>query len=82
MVGARGIIAKGPSTKYNPVNQSSEPITKDQLEELELELSEYPDIAEEVLKKMEIQSLADLPKSAFGTSIRRVRQLKALRNGR
>jgi hypothetical protein len=82
MVESRGVIAKGPSTKYNPKEQSFEPITKEQLEELEFELGEYPDIAEEVLDKMKIQSLADLPKSRFSVSIKRVREIKALRNGR
>jgi len=81
MIGARNIIAKGPSNKYNPREQSFEPIGKDQLEELECELAEYPHIAEEVLDKMKIQSLADLPKSRFKVSIARVRAIKyALEN--
>lgn len=81
MVQARQIIAKGPSTKYNPKEESYESITKDQLEELEYELSEYPDLAEEVMDKMRIQSLADLPKSKFRVAVTRIREIKNTRKG-
>ncbi len=81
MVEARDIIAKGPSTKYNPKQQSFETITKEQLEELEYELHDYPDLAEMVLDKMQIQSLADLPKSQYIVSINRIREIKNLRSG-
>ncbi len=82
MVDAREIIAKGPSNKYNPKEQSYETITKEQLEELELELQGYPDIAEEVLSKMRLQSLADLPKSKFQVSVQRIREIKQIREGK
>ena len=81
MISARNVIAKGPSTKYDPKEQSHDTITKEQLEELEYELSEYPDIAEEVLDKMKIRSLADLPKTKFLISLKRIREIKHLRNG-
>jgi hypothetical protein len=80
MVQAREIMAKGPSNKYDPKKESSDPITKEQLEELEYELAQYPDIAEEIMDKMRLQSLADLPKSKFMVSITRVREIKQLRN--
>lgn len=80
MVEARQIVAKGPSTKYDPKQQSYETISKDQLDELEYELSEYPDLAEEVMDKMKIQSLADLPKTKFQISLQRIREIKQLRN--
>lgn len=80
MVSSREIMAKGPSNKYDPKKESPEPITKEQLEELEYELSQYPDIAEEIMDKMRLQSLADLPKSKFLVSITRVREIKQLRN--
>lgn len=82
MVEAREMIARGPSTKYNPKEQSYETITKEQLEELEYELSEYPDLAEQILDKMQIQSLADLPKSQFMRSVERIRDIKKTRNGK
>lgn len=81
MVDARQIVAKGPSTKYNPKQSSFDTVTKEQLEELEFELHDYPDLAEEIMDKMQIQSLADLPKDKYGVSVRRIREIKNARNG-
>lgn len=81
MVDTREMIAKGPSIKYDPKEQSFDVITKEQLEELEYELSSCPDIAQEVLDKLRIQSLADMPKTKYGVSIRRVREIKNAREG-
>lgn len=69
------------STKYNPKEQSFETITKEQLEELEYELAGYPDLADEIIEKLHLQSLADLPKSKFLASIYRIREIKGLREG-
>lgn len=82
MIGSRKILAKGPSNKYNPKEESSETITKEQLEELEYELGDYPDLAEEIMDKLCVQSLADMPKSKFLVSIGRVREIKNARDGR
>lgn len=82
MAEAREIVAKGPSTKYDPKKESFESITKEQLEELEYELSEYPDIGESVLDGLRILSLADMPKSQYMKSMQRVREIKQLRNGK
>lgn len=68
------------NTKYDPRKESSDTITKEQLEQLEYDLAEYPDIAEMILDGMKIQSLADLPKSKFQRSIERIREIKSLRN--
>jgi len=81
MVEARQVIAKGPSNKYNPRHERNETITKEQLEELEYELSDYEDIAEEILEKMQLQSLADLPKDKYMPAITRVREIKRMREG-
>lgn len=81
MVASREMIAKGPSVRYNPREQSPEVITKEQLEELEYELAEYPDIGEMVLDKLQLQSLADMPKSKYMVSLQRIREIKNLRNG-
>ena len=80
MIDSREMIAKGPSNKYNPKKQSRETVTKEQIEELEYELQEYPDIADDILDKMHLQSLADLPKDKFLISIKRIREIKQLRN--
>lgn len=79
----RAVVAKGVAlnTKYNPKEQTYETITKEQLEELEYELAEYPDIAEQILEGLKLQSLADMPKSKFMISARRIREIKNLRNG-
>lgn len=79
----RETFAKGTAlnTKYNPKEQSPEVITKEQLEEAEYELQEYPDIAEMVLDGLRIQSLADMPKAKFLVSMNRIREIKNLRNG-
>lgn len=83
MIDSRDIMAKGTAvnTKYNPKEQSAEVITKEQLEELEYELSDpdYQDIAEQVLDGLRIQSLADMPKSKFMVSLKRIREIKLLR---
>ena len=78
----REVFAKGTAlnTKYNP-RETGETITKEQLQELEYELAEYPDIAEDMLTKMQLQSIADLPKSKYHAAITRVREIKNRRNG-
>lgn len=83
MTDSRDMIAKGPAlnNKYNPKEQSYETVTREQLEELEYELSECPDLAEEILSKFHLQSLADLPKNKYQASLNRIREIKSLRLG-
>lgn len=69
------------NTKYNPKEQSGLTISKDQLEELEYELSEFPDIAQMVLEGLKIEHLADMPKSKFQVSAQRIREIKNARLG-
>jgi len=78
----RETFAKGTAlnTKYNPREESTEVITKEQREELDYELSEYPDIAQMILDGFKIQSIADMPKSKYSVAMRRVREIKQLRN--
>lgn len=64
---------------YDKKQQSVETISKDQLEEMEYELSEYPDIAEMIMEKMRIQALADYPKSEYITGMKRIREIKLAR---
>ncbi len=79
---SRETMAKGVAlnTKYNPREINPEAITKEQLEEVEYELSEYPDIATQVLEGLKIQSIADIPKAKYSVAIRRIREIKMLRN--
>lgn len=84
MATERETFAKGTAlnTKYNPREQSYESISADQLTEFEYELAEYPDIAEQILDGLKIQSLANIPKSKYAAAIRRVREIKRVRNGK
>lgn len=81
---SRETFAKGTglNTKYNPVQESPETVSKDQLDEMEYELAEYPDIAEMILEGLKLQNLCDLPKSKYHASMKRIREIKALRNGK
>lgn len=83
MVSQRETFAKGTAVnhKYDPREQSAEVITKEQLEELEYELAQYPDITEMVLDGLKIQALADMPKSKYRVSKERVISIKNARNG-
>ena len=80
----RGIEEKGVAlnAKYNPKENKKETISKDQLDELNYELGEYPDIAEKVMDALRIEFLGDMPKDKFLTSINRIRQIKQARNGK
>ncbi len=78
----RDTMAKGVAlnTKYNPKEINPEVITKEQLEDLEYELSQYEDIAQQVLEGLKLQNLADMPKSKFQIAMKRIREIKLLRN--
>ena len=80
----RNLYAKGTAlnTKYNPKENKYESITTEQLEELEYELAEFPDIAEQILEGFKIQSLANMPKQKFLPAVSRIREIKLLRNGK
>jgi hypothetical protein len=79
----RGIQEKGVAlnTKYNPKENTSETITREQREELEYEMAEFPDILTMVLDGLKIESLADMPKSKFHASAERIRKIKNARLG-
>jgi len=79
---SRETFAKGVAlnTKYNPKHTKAEVVTKEQLEEIEYELSAYPDVAELVLDGLKLQNLADMPKEKFLVAINRIREIKELRN--
>lgn len=82
MVEDRATAAKGVALnrKYDPRNESPNTISKEQLEELEYELQEYPDIAKLILEGLGLASLSDLPKSKYMAAVTRVREIKRLRN--
>lgn len=83
MVDQRATMAKGTALnrKYNPKEELGMPITKEQLEMLEYELQEYPDLTEMVLDGLKLQSLADMSQSKFPSALERIRSIKNKRNG-
>lgn len=58
----------------------TEKITTDQLEQLEIELEGELDIAKRVMDGLKIQSLKDMPKNLFMSSLNRIRELKRLQS--
>ena len=62
--------------KYEPTRQSYTPITTDQLEELEMELEGYPDLASRLMASIKVEQLCDMPKSMFLDTIKKIREHK------
>lgn len=73
--------AKGISFAYNApkFSKSAETLTKEQVEEMEYELAEFPDLAEQAMKWANIQTLADFPKSHYIASMEKIRRIKLAR---
>ena len=67
---ARKLIIVRPEV-FNP-----EHIDELQIQELEEELYDHIDIAEDMMRAMSINSLADMPKSDFRATMKRVRDIK------
>ena len=58
-------------------NESSDAkITKEQIEELNYELAGWSELSKDILKKMNLDSFADLKKSLFLATMKRIRELK------
>ena len=74
-------IALPTEKKLVRTKESYECIAQNQLEELELELDGYPDLAEELMNKYQLRALSDMPKSKYKWAIEQVRKLKMYRKG-
>ena len=59
------------------VSRNHETITKEQYEDVLETLQDYPEIAQEVMEKYDITTLADMPKAHFPEDIKRIRKLIA-----
>jgi hypothetical protein len=55
----------------------SQCITKDQLDDMEFELNEYPELAKSILSAYGVDSLDNLPKEAYRTIMTKLRENKA-----
>jgi hypothetical protein len=73
----RDLYAKGPS-QFNRRNESFDTVTKEQLEEIEYEYKDRPDIAKEVLEKLGITTFADLPKTKYKGVCEHIRKIRGL----
>ena len=65
--------------KPRPKGMSTATITKDHLEDLEIELEDYPDLLQQIYKTNHIDSLADLPDCEYRKTVDKIRQIKELR---
>lgn len=74
--------AKGTALKYSTKDKDYETISKDQLDELHYILANHPDIAEEILDRLRIQNLSDMPKNKFFQSTDRIREIIKVREGK
>lgn len=75
-------VAPKLNKRHQPKDEPYEFVSQDQIKELEFELEGYDDIYEEVLEKMKLNSLADMPKSRFLTAVKRIREIKQAREGK
>ena len=55
----------GINTRYSAKKESFEPVTQHEANELQYMLSNYPDIAEQILDTLKVQAIADIPRSKF-----------------
>ena len=62
--------------EYTPKPVVYEKVTPEQQEQLERALDGYPDLAKDILQKMEMKSLADIPKSQFLKCLDRIDEIK------
>ena len=84
MATSRELYAKGTALNhdYDPKQERVDVITREQLDELNYELKDYPDIAKDLLDYLKIRSMADVPKEQYRFVSGRARELKGLRNGK
>ena len=67
---------KGGDTKLVRSKESFDCISQEQLEELELELDGFPQLAEEVMTKYKLRALSDMPRTKIRFSLEQIRKLK------
>lgn len=83
MIPHRTVHTKGTAINLrNKPQKPKETITPEQVEELQDLLHDHPDIAEDMLDKLRLQSLADLPKEYYLKSIKRIREIILAREGK
>jgi len=78
---AHDVAEKGTEFKdlYNKKEESYEALTNDQYRELIIELDNDEDIVEDILEKLHIKSLREIPKSRFAPTIARIRKIQKVK---
>lgn len=80
LINMLGIIVSVAIKAPEPVVQE-EPITIEQMELLEDELNDHPDLAKMILEQWKLKHLHDMPKSKYITAIKKIREIK-MRTGK
>lgn len=75
MINILGIILGLETKKPEPV-VPEDPITMEQLELLEDELTDQEDLAKMILEQWSLKRLADMPKSKYMTAMKKIREIK------
>lgn len=72
----------GINTRYAAKQESFEPVTQHQANELQYMLSNYPDIAEQILETLKVEAIADIPRSKFDSVRDQAMRVINVREGR
>jgi len=72
----------GINTRYAAKEESFQTLSKHEADELQYMLSNYPDIAEQILDTLSVEAITDIPKSKFVSVIEQAREIIHIREGR
>jgi len=72
----------GINTRYAAKKESFEPLSQHEANELQYMLANYPDIAEQILETLKVQTIADIPKSKFGPVREQAQKIINTREGK
>lgn len=70
------------NTRYSAKQESFHPISQHESNELQYMLSNYPDIAEQILETLKVHTIADIPKSKFGAVREQAQKIINAREGK
>jgi len=72
----------GINTRYSAKQESFHPISQHESNELQYMLANYPDIAEQILETLKVQTIADIPKSKFSAVKEQAQKIINTREGK
>jgi len=72
----------GINTRYSAKKESFHPVSQHESNELQYMLANYPDIAEQILETLKVQTIADIPKSKFGAVKEQAQKIINTREGK